>query len=138
MSKPLKIFGGNVMSEIEISTQPLQRNDILNIVPEAKVPVDGIVINGQSHVNEGMITGEAKPIAKRPTDTVQMRAVSITPSTAHQLIQGKKRNDTIALADDTCDQPKIRMNNVVITPSFKISDGWNVIWGISADYILNF
>ncbi|XP_028051430.1 uncharacterized protein LOC114256045 isoform X2 [Camellia sinensis] len=49
------------------------------------------------------------------------RAVSITPSTAHQLIQGNKRNDTIciALADDTCDQPKIRMNNVVITPSFK-------------------
>ncbi|KAI8030617.1 Copper-transporting ATPase HMA4 [Camellia lanceoleosa] len=89
------------MSEIEISTQLLQRNDILSFVPEAKVPVDGIVINGQSHVNEGMITGEAKPIAKKPSDT---RAVSITPSTAHQLIQGNKRNDTIciALADDTC------------------------------------
>ncbi|KAI8011922.1 Copper-transporting ATPase HMA4 [Camellia lanceoleosa] len=111
------------MSEIEISTQLLERNDILNMVPEPKVPVDGIVINGQSHVNEGLITRKAKPIAKRPSDTVQMRAVSITPSTAHQLIQGKKRNDTIciALADDTCDQPKIRMNNVVITPSFKHS-----------------
>ncbi|CAL5370113.1 unnamed protein product [Camellia sinensis] len=68
------------------------------------------------------------------------RAVSITPSTAHQLIQGNKRNDTIciALADDTCDQPKIRMNNVVITPSFRIGDGWNVIWETSEDYILNF
>ncbi|XP_028051431.1 uncharacterized protein LOC114256045 isoform X3 [Camellia sinensis] len=68
------------------------------------------------------------------------RAVSITPSTAHQLIQGNKRNDTIciALADDTCDQPKIRMNNVVITPSFKIGDGWNIIRETSKDYILNF
>ncbi|KAI8031698.1 Copper-transporting ATPase HMA4 [Camellia lanceoleosa] len=134
------------MSEIEISTQLLQRNDILNIVPEAMVPVDGIVINGQSHVNEGMITGEAKPIAKRPSDTVQMSVFSSKRKlTIHGIIlsslfspaegseyhsinststdSGKKRNDSIciALADDTCDQPKIRMNNVVITPSFKHS-----------------
>ncbi|CAL5423880.1 unnamed protein product [Camellia sinensis] len=61
---------GNVISEMEISTQLLQRNDIIKIVPGAKVPVDGIVINGQSHVNESMITGEAKPIAKRPGDKV--------------------------------------------------------------------
>ncbi|XP_010913948.1 copper-transporting ATPase HMA4 [Elaeis guineensis] len=61
---------GNVISEIEISTQLLQRNDVIKIVPGAKVPVDGIVINGQSHVNESMITGEAKAIAKRPGDKV--------------------------------------------------------------------
>ncbi|KAG1326746.1 hypothetical protein COCNU_01G006800 [Cocos nucifera] len=61
---------GNVISEIEISTQLLQRNDVIKIVPGAKVPVDGIVIDGQSHVNESMITGEAKPIAKRPGDKV--------------------------------------------------------------------
>lgn len=61
---------GNVISEIEISTQLLQRNDVIKIVPGAKVPVDGIVIKGQSHVNESMITGEAKPIAKRPGDKV--------------------------------------------------------------------
>ncbi|XP_059665235.1 copper-transporting ATPase HMA4-like [Cornus florida] len=61
---------GNVISEIEISTQLIQRNDIIKIVPGAKVPVDGIVISGQSHVNESMITGEARPIAKRPGDRV--------------------------------------------------------------------
>ncbi|XAR60391.1 Cu(2+)-exporting ATPase [Bertholletia excelsa] len=61
---------GNAISETEISTQLLQRNDIIKIVPGAKVPVDGIVISGQSHVNESMITGEAMPIAKRPGDKV--------------------------------------------------------------------
>lgn len=61
---------GNVVSEEEISTQLLQKNDIIKIVPGAKVPVDGIVIDGQSHVNESMITGEAIPIAKRPGDKV--------------------------------------------------------------------
>lgn len=61
---------GNVVSEIEINTQLIQRNDILKIVPGAKVPVDGIVVNGQSHVNESMITGEARPVAKEPGDKV--------------------------------------------------------------------
>lgn len=61
---------GNAISEMEISTQLIQRNDILKIVPGAKVPVDGIVISGQSHVNESMITGEARPISKRLGDKV--------------------------------------------------------------------
>lgn len=63
---------GNVVSEMEISTELIQRNDVIKIVPGAKVPVDGIVIDGQSHVNESMITGEARPIAKRPGDKVAL------------------------------------------------------------------
>lgn len=62
---------GNVISEVEINTQLIQRDDILKIVPGAKVPVDGIIVDGQSHVNESMITGEARPVAKRPGDKVQ-------------------------------------------------------------------
>ncbi|TXG73239.1 hypothetical protein EZV62_001818 [Acer yangbiense] len=61
---------GNVISEMNISTQLIQRNDIIKIFPGEKVPVDGIVIDGQSHVNESMITGEAIPISKRPGDKV--------------------------------------------------------------------
>ncbi|XP_078154453.1 copper-transporting ATPase HMA4-like isoform X2 [Carex rostrata] len=61
---------GNVISETEISTQLLQRNDVIKIVPGEKVPVDGVVFKGQSHVNESMITGESIPIAKRPGDKV--------------------------------------------------------------------
>lgn len=61
---------GNVISEMEISTQLIQRDDIIKIVPGEKVPVDGVVFSGQSHVNESMITGEARPVAKRPGDKV--------------------------------------------------------------------
>ncbi|WVZ77486.1 hypothetical protein U9M48_025345 [Paspalum notatum var. saurae] len=61
---------GNSISETEISTQLLQRNDVIKIVPGTKVPVDGVVIKGQSHVNESMITGEARPISKKPGDRV--------------------------------------------------------------------
>jgi len=61
---------GNVTSEMEISSQLIQRNDIIRVVPGTKVPTDGIVIKGQSHVNESMITGEARPVAKRSGDKV--------------------------------------------------------------------
>lgn len=63
---------GNVISEMEISTQLLQKNDIIKIIPGGKVPVDGIVINGQSHVNESMVTGEAMPVTKSLGDKVHM------------------------------------------------------------------
>ncbi|KAK1259575.1 putative copper-transporting ATPase HMA5 [Acorus gramineus] len=90
---------GNVISEMEISTQLIQRNDILKIVPGAKVPVDGVVIRGQSYVNESMITGESRPIAKRPGDkviggtmnangTLQVKATHVGSETAlSQIVQ---------------------------------------------------
>lgn len=61
---------GNIISETEISSQLIQKNDVLKIVPGAKVPVDGVVINGHSYVNESMITGEARPVSKIPGDKV--------------------------------------------------------------------
>ncbi|KAH6809321.1 heavy metal atpase 5 [Perilla frutescens var. frutescens] len=61
---------GNVISETEIDTQLIEKNDLLKIVPGAKIPVDGLVIEGQCHVNESMITGEALPVSKGPGDKV--------------------------------------------------------------------
>lgn len=61
---------GNTISETEIDAKLLEKNDILKIVPGSKVPVDGLVIDGESYVNESMITGEALPVAKRPGDKV--------------------------------------------------------------------
>ncbi|KAF3505380.1 hypothetical protein F2Q69_00040794 [Brassica cretica] len=61
---------GNVTGEEEIDGRLIQKNDVIKIVPGAKVASDGYVIWGQSHVNESMITGEARPVAKRKGDTV--------------------------------------------------------------------
>ncbi|KAI3468749.1 hypothetical protein Pfo_025412 [Paulownia fortunei] len=61
---------GNVLNEEEIDSRVIQKNDVLKIVPGAKVPCDGFVIWGQSHVNESMITGESRPVAKRKGDIV--------------------------------------------------------------------
>ncbi|KAK1289927.1 putative copper-transporting ATPase HMA5 [Acorus calamus] len=61
---------GNLMHEEEIDSRLMQRNDIIKVMPGGKVASDGFVIWGQSHVNESMITGEARPVAKRKGDSV--------------------------------------------------------------------
>ncbi|GER38869.1 copper-transporting atpase p-type [Striga asiatica] len=61
---------GNMLREEEIDGRLIQKNDILKILPGAKVACDGFVVWGQSHVNESMITGESRPVAKRKGDMV--------------------------------------------------------------------
>ncbi|KAG0285702.1 hypothetical protein BGZ96_010098 [Linnemannia gamsii] len=55
---------GERKSEKKIPSELVQKGDIIKIVPGDKIPTDGIVVNGQSTVDESMVTGEAEPINK--------------------------------------------------------------------------
>lgn len=61
---------GNVINEQEMDSRLIQKNDMIKAIPGAKVACDGIVTWGQSHVNESMITGEARPVTKKGGDAV--------------------------------------------------------------------
>ncbi|KAL6179921.1 hypothetical protein ACLB2K_046592 [Fragaria x ananassa] len=59
-----EVDDGHAISKLALSTQ-LIRNDKLTVVSREKVHNDGMVISGLSHVNEIMITGEARVICRR-------------------------------------------------------------------------
>jgi len=51
--------------EIEIPISEVKLGDILIVKPGEKIPVDGVVVKGQSSVNESMVTGESLPVEKK-------------------------------------------------------------------------
>lgn len=55
---------------IEVSTDELKIGDVVLVKPGEKIPIDGLVIEGSTSVNESMITGESKPINKSKGDKV--------------------------------------------------------------------
>ena len=56
--------------ELELPTAEVLVGDIVLIRPGNKIPVDGEVIEGESQVDESMLTGESMPVGKRPGATV--------------------------------------------------------------------
>ncbi|MFD1600271.1 heavy metal translocating P-type ATPase [Halobellus rarus] len=54
----------------EVPVSELSEGDLVLVRPGASVPADGIVEEGDSDVNESMITGESKPVSKDPGDEV--------------------------------------------------------------------
>ncbi|OJV93023.1 MAG: copper-translocating P-type ATPase [Chloroflexi bacterium 54-19] len=55
---------------VEVPTAQVQLDDIVLVRPGDKIPVDGLVIEGSSSVDESMITGESLPVKKAPGVTV--------------------------------------------------------------------
>ena len=57
-------------SEADVPLEQVQAGDRLRVRPGEKVPVDGVVLEGTSAVDESMVTGEPIPVEKRPGDRV--------------------------------------------------------------------
>ncbi|HEY3361557.1 MAG TPA: heavy metal translocating P-type ATPase [Methanosarcina sp.] len=55
---------------VDIEVEYLKVGDKVLIKPGEKVPVDGTVVEGTSSVNESMLTGESKPVSKKPGNDV--------------------------------------------------------------------
>jgi Cu+-exporting ATPase len=56
--------------EIEVPVEEVNVGDIVVVRPGEKIPVDGIVVEGSSSVDESMLTGESLPVEKKPGDQV--------------------------------------------------------------------
>jgi len=59
---------GDEVEDIEL--EELQKEDIILVKPGEKVPADGVIVDGEGHLNESMLTGESKPVKKAKDDQV--------------------------------------------------------------------
>lgn len=66
-SEAYRLDNGNIT---KVRLEEVNKGDLLLIRPGEKVPVDGIVEEGESHINESMLTGESKPVKKEKNDKV--------------------------------------------------------------------
>lgn len=56
--------------EVEVSINDVKHGDLIVVKPGAKIPVDGVVTEGESYVDESMVTGEPMPEQKKSGDSV--------------------------------------------------------------------
>ncbi|MFC4233981.1 heavy metal translocating P-type ATPase [Thalassospira xianhensis] len=78
--------------EVEIDIAELVIGDIVRVLPGERVPVDGKVSAGESELDESLITGETRPVARVPGDTVVGGAVNGT---------GRLDVEVTAIGEDT-------------------------------------
>ena len=66
--------------EFEISINEVVHGDIIIVKPGSKIPVDGIVTEGNSYIDESMITGEPMPVDKKFGDSVSAGTINTNGS----------------------------------------------------------
>lgn len=81
--------------EEEILTTQVKKGDIVIIKPGEKVPVDGVVIEGSSYIDQSAITGESVPVKKQKGDEVFTASVNQNGSIK---IEAKKVGEDTTLA----------------------------------------
>jgi Cu+-exporting ATPase len=82
----------------EIPSYLIQRDDLLKVLPGSKVPTDGIVVTGKTHIDESMLTGESLPVKKGPKSNVYGGTVNTEGMIIMRVtkVPGETELDTIA------------------------------------------
>ena len=66
--------------EVEISVNDVKHGDLIIVKPGAKIPVDGVIIEGSSFIDESMVTGEPMPAQKKIGDNVVSGTINTSGS----------------------------------------------------------
>ena len=64
--------------EIEVSPEEVEVGEIIIVKPGEKIPLDGVIIEGESSVNQAALTGESAPVDKALSDNVISGTLNLT------------------------------------------------------------
>lgn len=80
-------------SEIEIPTADVRVGDTLSVWPGEKIPVDGEIVEGETEIDEALVTGESNPVHRKPGDAVVGGAINV--SSAMKIRATKVGSETV-------------------------------------------
>jgi len=81
------VHGNHIM---DVKTDSLKANDLILIKPGEKIAADGIVTEGESYLNESLLTGESEPVEKKVGDKVIAGAINGNGSVKVKVTHGTK------------------------------------------------
>ncbi|KAG9244650.1 P-type ATPase-like protein [Calycina marina] len=99
------LCGLSSQTDKEIDSRLLHYGDIIKVLPDMSVATDGIVISGESEVDESLLTGEASLIVKRPGDKVLAGSINHHSNLAVEVTRLPSEN-TIQSICDLIDEAK--------------------------------
>lgn len=74
-------------SSVEIPVEQVRVGEWLRVLPGEKIPVDGEIVQGQTTLDESMLTGESLPVLKQPGDTVSAGTLNLSGAIAIKTIR---------------------------------------------------
>ncbi len=76
--------------QMEVKTETLKAGDMILVKPGEKIPADGEVTEGESYLNESMLTGESKPVARSQGDKVIAGSINGNGSLKVNVLHGSQ------------------------------------------------
>jgi Cu2+-exporting ATPase len=89
---------------VDVKTDSLLAGDMILVKPGEKIAADGVITEGTSYLNESMLTGESKPVGKKPGDNIIAGSMNGEGSLTVKVMHGTKDSylsQVIKLVQDT-------------------------------------
>jgi Cu2+-exporting ATPase len=134
----------------KVPLSKIEPDDVVLIRPGGRVPADGEIVEGDSHVNESMLTGESKPVNKGPGDEVVAGTVNeegalrvkVTKTGEDTALSGimrlvREAQASKSSAQALADRAAAWLTYIAIAAGMGTAIGWAILTsGFSSDFIV--
>jgi P-type Cu2+ transporter len=134
----------------EVPVEDLKKGDKVLIKPGEKIPADGIVVKGESSVNEAMLTGESKPVTKAKDDeviggsvnekgslTVEIRKTGDESFLSQVMDLVKKAQESKSKTQDLANRAAFWLTIVAISAGVLTFMSWSLFTGQELSFTMN-